>query len=113
MSDVPQFTSTVYEERGIDHRGLIADNSAFTIGGIKQYLSDIAIEVENVLVCPVVPEPPEPEEEEPEDNWEEDCLIGRLLSSNDSGSGSGSSSDSDSSKNWSKKNKKKHCEELL
>ena len=95
MVDIPGFTSTTHSELYIDHVGIIADNSAFTVGSIKEYLSDMAIEVENTLLCPIEPEPVEPEEvEEPEpENW--DCEI-RLLSS-DSGSGSGSDSDSSNS----------------
>ena len=99
MADIPGFTSTTHTELYIDHVGIIADNSAFTVDSIKQYLSDIAIEVENTLLCPIEPVEPEEEKEpeeqkEPEEeNW--DCEI-RLLSS-DSGSDSGSDSDSSNS----------------
>ena len=41
---------------------MIADNSAFTITSLKEYLSDIAIVVENELLCPIEPIP-DPDEQ--------------------------------------------------
>lgn len=103
MVDIPGFTSTTHTELYIDHVGIIADNSAFTIGSIKEYLSDMAIAVENTLLCPIEPVEPEEEKEPEEENW--DCEIRLLSSDSDSGSGS----DSDSSNSDKKKKAVKRC----
>ena len=62
LEAVPGFTSTIYSDEAADHIGMIADNSAFTITSLKEYLSDIAIVVENELLCPIEPIP-DPDEQ--------------------------------------------------